>query len=377
MNIDQIILRKVVMPLKDPFETSFGSIDKHSFIVTEVHREGKIGYAEVTTEEAPLYNEESVGSAWHIMKHFLIPRLFEKMESINHPSEISGIFKPFKRNNLAKSGIESAIWDLYAKHNNISLASALSGEKQSIQVGVSVGVQKDIPTLLKKMENYLADGYRRIKVKIKPGWDMDVIKALRKQFPDTPLMADANSAYTLNDIDLFKEMDQYDLMMIEQPLAYDDIVDHSVLQKQIKTPICLDESIHNVEDARKAIHLGSCGIINIKIGRVGGLHEAKKLHDYCMENKIPVWCGGMLESGIGRAHNIAITTLPNFTLPGDTSASSRYWEEDITDPPISMSKDGTITVPDKPGIGFEVNPVLLEKYTEHSECFRIHALKNG
>lgn len=370
MNIDRVVLRKIVMPLKAPFQTSFGTIKDHSFLIAEVHSDGLIGYAEVTTETAPLYNEESVGSAWHVIQEFLLPMLFREVGKIEHPSQVSEIFKPIKRNNLAKSGIESAIWDLFAKKNGVSLSHQLSGTKKEIEVGVSIGVQKDIPTLLKLIENYVNEGYCRIKIKIKPGWDLDVIKEVRHHFPDLPLMADANSAYTLKDIKLFQELDPYQLMMIEQPLSHDDIVDHSILQKQIQTPICLDESIHSVEDVRKALHLGSCGIINIKIGRVGGLHEAKKIHDYCQEHGIPVWCGGMLESGIGRAHNIAITSLPNFVIPGDTSASSRYWEEDIIEPAVEVSTRGTIAVPQQPGIGYEVIPYLLQKYTEFSKTFK-------
>ncbi|MGG1658036.1 o-succinylbenzoate synthase [Brevibacillus sp. NRS-1366] len=370
MKIDRVVLRKVVMPLINPFQTSFGTIKDHSFLVVEVHSEGITGYAEVTTEVAPLYNEESVGSSWHVISEFLLPMLFANQHVIEHPSQVSQLFKAIRRNNLAKSGVESAIWDLYAKQNNLTLAKLLSGEKKEIEVGVSIGIQKDVPTLLSVIEQHVDEGYKRIKIKIKPGWDLDVVRQMRERFPDLPLMADANSAYTLNDIALFKEMDQFELMMIEQPLAHDDIVDHSILQQEIRTPLCLDESIHHVDDVRKALYLGSCRIINIKIGRVGGLHEAKKIHDYCLEHQVPVWCGGMLESGIGRAHNIAITTLSNFTLPGDTAASSRYWEQDIIEPEVEVTSRGTIIVPEKPGIGYDIIPSMLEKYTEYSQVFK-------
>ena len=230
---------------------------------------------------------------------------------------------------MAKSALEGAIWDLYAKEQNITLAQALGGKLTDIEVGISIGIQENISDLLSLISQYVQDGYKRIKLKIKPGWDVEIIRQVRQQFPDIPLMADANSAYTLQDINSLKELDNFNLMMIEQPLAHDDIIDHAQLQKHLNTPICLDESIHSEEDARKAIQLGSCRIINIKIGRVGGLTEARKIHNLCLSYNIPVWCGGMLESGIGRAHNIALTALPNFSLPGDTAASSRYWDQDI------------------------------------------------
>jgi O-succinylbenzoate synthase len=369
--IDRVILRKMCMPLKQHFETSFGAIENRSFILVEVHSADHIGYAEVTVEAAPLYNEESVSSAWHVLKEYLIPLLFNNMEHINHPSQISPIFKRIRRNNLAKAGLESAVWDLFAKQNGISLATLLKGEKSEIDVGISIGIQDEISKLLDLIEGHKERGYKRIKVKIKPGWDLNVVEEIRKKFPDLPLMVDANSAYSLADIELFKEMDQYNLMMIEQPLAHDDIVDHSALQKEITTPICLDESIHSVEDVRRALYLKSCKIINVKIGRVGGLQEAIQVHDYCQANDIPVWCGGMLEAGVGRAHNIAITTLSNFTLPGDTAASSHYWFEDIIEPEVTVSSTGTIMVPNRqPGIGFSINHHRLNKYTDYSEQFK-------
>lgn len=370
LKIDRVILRNMKMPLKEPFETSFGSINERSFLVVELHSEGEVGYAEVVTERIPLYNEECIGSAWHVAESFLIPLLFKHMGDIKSPEDVSKFFKPIKRNYLAKSGIESAYWDLYAKKHGRSLASTLSGTKHEIEVGVSIGIQDNIPTLLKKIESYLSEGYCRIKLKIKQGWDYQMLKEVRKHFPDAPLMVDANSAYSLEDINLFKELDQFNLTMIEQPLAHDDIIDHSILQKEINTPICLDESIHNIEDVRKALFLGSCKIINIKIGRVGGLHEAKKIHDLCLAQHIPVWCGGMLEAGIGRAHNIAITSLSNFSIPGDTSPSSRYWDEDILEEPIEFSQPGKLRVPDRPGIGVKVNQKRLNKYTNYLKVYQ-------
>lgn len=263
---------------------------------------------------------------------------------------------------MAKSAVEGAVWDLYAKREQIPLAQALGGQLEKIEVGISIGINENMQELIETVRGFVEEGYKRIKVKIKPGFDVGVMRELRKQFPDVPMMADANSAYRLEDTELLKELDEFGLTMIEQPLASDDIIDHAKLQSQLKTPICLDESIHSLEDTRKAIELGSTKIINIKIGRVGGLTEAKKIHDYCLEKNVPVWCGGMLESGIGRAHNVALTTLPNFVLPGDTAGSSRYWEQDIILPEVTV-EDGYITVPKGNGIGYEVDRQALERYT--------------
>lgn len=362
MKAEKIVLRKMRMTLKSPFQTSFGTQTVRDFILVEVHTRDFVGYGECVVSGEPLYSEETVGTAWHIMEDFLVPMLFEYGE-IAHPDEIGRLFAPIRRNNMAKSALEGAYWDLYAKQQGIPLARALGGTKDRIEVGVSLGIEADINDLFRNVEKYLELGYRRMKIKIAPGKDVEVIRALRQRFGGIPMMADANSAYTLRDVDVLKQLDEFDLMMIEQPLAHDDIIDHAKLQRELKTPICLDESIHSYEDARKAIELGSTRIINMKVGRVGGLSEAKRIHDLCVEKGIPLWCGGMLESGIGRAHNIAVTTLPNFTLPGDTAGSSRYWQEDIIDPEVEVAADGTIAVPQAPGIGFAPVPDLLDKYT--------------
>ena len=260
---------------------------------------------------------------------------------------------------MAKAALEGAFWDLYSKRKKMPLYQALGGEKQQIEVGISIGIQPTVQDLIQLVDRYVKEGYKRMKIKIKHGYDYDMLKEVRKQFPDILLMADANSAYTLKDIEMLKKLDELDLMMIEQPLAHDDIIDHAKLQEELKTPICLDESIHSFEDARKAIQLGSCKIINIKIGRVGGISESIKIHNYCAEKGIPVWCGGMLESGVGRAHNVAISTLPQFILPGDTAGSSRYWEKDIIEPEVRVD-NGVISAPNEPGIGYEVNRQMLE-----------------
>ena len=304
---------------------------------------------------------------WHLLEDFLLPVTLQL--PIDHPDELSKRYSFIRKNNMAKAAIEGAIWDLYTKKQRIPLSQALGGKKKKIEVGISIGIQKNIDDLLRIIDQYVTEGYRRVKIKIKPGWDIEVIEEVRKRFPHLPLMADANSAYTLADVNLLKRLDPYHLMMIEQPLATDDIIDHATLQSLIETPICLDESITSVEDTRKAISLGSCKVINIKIGRVGGITEAVKIHDLCKDHGIPVWCGGMLEAGVGRAHNIALTTLDQFTMPGDTAASSHYWEKDIIEPEVTV-QDGLITVPERPGIGYEVNRRQVDSYTVSSKTYR-------
>ncbi|MBA4536504.1 o-succinylbenzoate synthase [Bacillus aquiflavi] len=368
MKLTEITLRQMKMKMKFPFETSFTTMQDKDFILVEVvDEDGKRGWGESVAFTAPLYNEETMKTNWHMLEDFLIPLILDK--NIHHPDEVNQLFSPIRKNNMAKAAIEGAVWDLYAKKQQMTLSKALGGEKKEIEVGISIGIKNTIDELLQVIDQYVMDGYKRIKVKIKPGWDVDVIRAIRKKFPSILLMADANSAYQLEDIELLKQLDEFDLMMIEQPLASDDIVDHAVVQKQLKTPICLDESIHSLEDARKAISLGSCKIINIKIGRVGGLTEAKKIHDLCLTKGIPVWCGGMLEAGVGRAHNIALTTLSNFTMPGDTAASNRYWEQDIIEPEVTVH-DGMITVPDKPGIGYDINMKAVDMFTVAKKTFK-------
>ncbi|WP_391207927.1 o-succinylbenzoate synthase [Psychrobacillus sp. L4] len=361
MLIKEMNIRKMNMTMKSPFSTSFGTFQVKEFLLLEATDElGNTGWGESTAFQSPWYSEETLETNLHIIRDFLIPLVLDR--GFNHPDEVSELFAPLRKNNMAKAAVEGAIWDLYAKRNKLTLAEALGGTAEKIEVGISIGIQKSAAELIKLVRGYVAEGYKRMKVKIKPGHDVEILRALREAFPDVPLMADANSAYTLNDIELLKQLDEFNLTMIEQPLASDDIIDHAKLQKELKTPICLDESIHSLEDTRKAFELGSTKIINIKIGRVGGLTESKKIHDFCMANGIPVWCGGMLESGIGRAHNVALTTLPNFILPGDTASSSRYWEEDVITPEV-VAEDGYITVPKAYGIGYEPNIEAMDRYT--------------
>ncbi|HEY4551798.1 MAG TPA: o-succinylbenzoate synthase [Bacillaceae bacterium] len=367
MIIKEVIVRQLKMNMKFDFTTSFGTIKDKEFLLVEVKDEdGNTGWGESGAFHAPWYNEETIQTNWHMLEDFFIPDLLHKQ--IEHPEEVSDILSRYRRNNIAKGAIEGAVWDLYAKRKGIPLAKALGGEKSKIEVGISIGIQDTVEDLLRVIDTHVKEGYKRMKVKIKPGWDVDVIRQIREKFPDVPLMADANSAYTLDDIGLLKQLDEFNLMMIEQPLAEDDIIDHAKLQKEIATPICLDESIHSFEDARKAIELGSCKIINIKIGRVGGLTESKRIHDMCKENGLAVWCGGMLEAGIGRAHNIALTTLGHFILPGDTAGSSRYWEKDIINPEVVV-EDGYITVPEGPGIGYEPDVEFIKELTVQEKTF--------
>lgn len=368
MDIQHIILRHVKMQLLHPFTTSVGTEYDKDFILVEImSKDGISGWAESVAAIDPTYKEETVKTNWHMMEDFLIPILLR--DRIEHPDQVSERFHHFRGNYMAKSALEGAIWDLYAKQQGISLARALGGVKEKIEVGISIGIQDSIDKLLALIEGYLEEGYKRMKIKIQPGWDVNVMSAIRKRYPDIPLMADANTAYTLADIDTLRALDDFNLTMIEQPLGFDDIIDHAELQAQLKTPICLDESIHSAEDVRKAIKIGATKVINIKIGRVGGLTESKKIHDLCESHGIPVWCGGMLEAGVGRAHNVAITSLSNFTIPGDTAASSRYWAEDIIDPEVTV-ENGMITVPTAPGIGYEPNRRKIEDRTLYSKMFK-------
>lgn len=359
MNFEKILLHRLKMKMKSPFTTSFGTqIDRYVTIVEIVDENGLSGFGECVAGEDPLYSEEFMDSALVAIKKYFGPLLLQS--NLSHPKEVTELFKPFKRNMMAKSGIETAVWDLYAKQQGLPLYKVLGGEKTEVEVGISLGLEKSDDIIIEKVREKVEEGYKRIKVKIKPGRDVEMIRAIREVFPDIPLMADANSAYTLDDIELLKQLDEFNLMMIEQPLGSTDIVDHATLQKAIKTPVCLDESIDSYENAKAAIELGSCKIINVKIGRVGGLAESIKIHDLARENNIPLWCGGMLEAGVGRLTNIAITTLPNFVLPGDTASSSRYWEEDIITPEV-VAENGVVQLSDKPGIGAEVDFEKMKK----------------
>ena len=367
MKIEKIELRHIKMELISPFTTSMGTEYDEEHIIVRVDADGVTGWGECVAQANPYYSYETVQTAWHILQDFLIPSILRK--NILSIDEAIKAFSNVRGHRMAKAGLEAALWDVSAKSKNISLSKILGGTRKKIDVGVSIGIQNSEQELIKKVSGYLNEGYRRIKIKISPGKDIKFIKALRKGFPIIPLQVDANSAYNLEDVKLFKEMDNYNLLLIEQPLGYEDIYDHSKLQREIKTPICLDESIHSLNDTQAAIELDSCKVINIKPGRVGGFTESKLIHDYCASKKIPVRCGGMLESGIGRAGNVALASLPNFTLPGDISASKRYFKEDIVELEFVVNPDGTMDVPTKPGIGVEVNLKRLNKVTVTKETF--------
>jgi O-succinylbenzoate synthase len=365
--IERVELLLLNLPYVHFFETSLGREYEREFILVKILCAGICGYGEVVAERSPLYSYETTSTAWHILKDFLIPVVLEKF--ISNPHGFHEEAKKYRGHPMAKAGLELALWDLEGKKQGKPLWRLYNGVKSEIPAGVSIGIQDSIPELLERIQLFLQEGYQRIKIKIKPGWDVHVCEAIRKKFPDIPLQVDANGAYSLDEKKVLKELDQFNLLMLEQPFPPYDLWDHSQLQKEIKTPLCLDESITSAETARKAFEMKSCRIINIKVGRVGGVLEAIRIHDLCREKKIPVWCGGMLESGIGRAHNLHLATLPNFKLPNDLSASKRYYAEDLIEPAIELSSRGTIKVPDSPGIGVSVMEGRIQKATLKKEVF--------
>jgi O-succinylbenzoate synthase len=368
MRIDAIILRELHLPLVRPFETSFGVTRNRRVLLAEIRSEGLTGWGECTAGERPFFSPESTDTAWQVLVQELGPML--TAEPPQHGGECPRIFRQVRGNRMAKATLENAIWDLEAQREGVSLAQLIGGVRETIPCGVSVGIQPSIEQTMEVIELELAAGYQRIKLKCKPGWDVDVFEKVRSRWPDIMLSCDANSAYKLRDADHLVSFDAFDLLMIEQPLWHDDFYFHSMLQKRLATSICLDESIRNRRDALAAIEMESCKIINLKLGRVGGFSEAIAIHNATLERGIPVWCGGMLESGIGRAHNIALSSLENFSLPGDVSASARYWSEDIIEPEVLVSSAGEIAIPDTPGRGYEVRTELVERLTVRKETIR-------
>ena len=368
MKIEFVELRLVQMPLTAPFETSFGREVAKECILVKLAVDGVVGWGECVAMERPWYSYETNGTAWHVIKDYILPGLLG--QELADRDEVRRRTAWIRGHNMARAAIETAFWDALARREGISLAQFMGSTQPRIESGVSIGIQETPAKLLKVIDGYLQEGYRRIKIKIKPGWDAAVTRQVREAFPQIRLQVDANSAYTLADAPIFREMEDLNLLLIEQPLAHDDIIDHARLQAQVKVPICLDESIHSTEDARKAIELGACQVINIKQGRVGGLGEALAMHDLCRERGVPVWCGGMLETGIGRAVNCALASLPGFTLPGDVSASDRFYVQDIVEPPFTISADGWMTVPTAPGIGVTVQEDRVERITVHRETFK-------
>lgn len=370
MRIDRIDLIRVNNPFSHPFETSFTKFEVRDAILVKVYSEGLIGWGECKAFHGPFYNDEDNGTVMHILKNLIIPRILHT--DIESPEAFMKQFKYIIGNRLAKAAVENALWEIMVQRTGKSLKTLLGGTQDEIKVGVSLGMEKDIPSLLAQVEKYLAQGYHRTKIKIKPGKDYEVIKAVREAYPDIVMTVDANSAYTLKDIDLFKAMDEFNLEYIEQPLGESDIVDHARLQAELKTPICLDESIDSYEIAKAAIDLKSCRVINIKSSRCGGIYEAKRIHDLCVEHNIPVWCGGMTELGIGRAQNVSFASLPGFAqLAHDVAASDRYFAEDITIPYVNITKDCTIIVPDDTnGVKYEVDEKQIEKMMVAHEIFK-------
>ena len=365
MRLEQLTLRELHMKLVAPFQTSMETTTMRRVVLAEVVVDGVTGWGECVAGESPSYSPETTDTAWLTLLDHIWPLL--KGKRVESASRVWDLLASVRGHNMAKAAVEAAIWDAEAKQKNIPLSQLLGGTRQEIASGVSVGIKDSLEELVRVVKVELEAGYQRIKIKIKPGHDLEPVRRLRKEFPSIKLMVDANSAYTLADAPLLKQLDDFYLMMIEQPLGWDDLFAHIELQNKLITPICLDECIHTGEQALAAIRFGACRIINIKLGRVGGYTSARRIHDLCQQNSMPVWCGGMLESGIGRAHNIALSTLPNFTLPGDVTASKRYWDEDIIEPEVTVSGHGTIRVPEAPGIGFEPRLDLIEKLTIRKE----------
>ena len=368
MKIEAVTLREIRMPLVHFFETSFGRTYSRRILLVTLHCQGLTTWGECVAGEDPFYSEESIETAWYVLRDYLAPALIGK--DLKRGAECAALFERVRGHRMAKAALENACWVAEAQEKNLPLWKLLGGSRKEIACGVSIGIQDSVEQLLEKIESELAAGYQRIKVKVKPGWDVAVLARIRERWPKIVLSCDANSAYRLEDFEHLKKFDEFGLLMIEQPLWSDEIFQHATLQKQLKTDICLDESIHSARDAEAAIELGACRIINVKVGRLGGFSEAIATHDICRQHKIPVWCGGMLESGIGRAQNVALSTLENFRLPGDVSASQRYWKEDIVEPEIEVSAQGTIAINDQPGTGYRVREDLIEKLTARKEEVR-------
>jgi len=368
MKIESVTLREIHMPLVHFFETSFGRTYSRHILLVSIEADGVRGWGECVVEEAPYYSPEWIETAWPTIKHYLAPLLLQS--ELSSGRDCAARFARIRGHRMAKGALENAVWDAEARQRQQPLWKLLGGSRREIACGVSIGIQDTPEQLLQKIETELAAGYRRIKIKVKPGWDLNVLEKIRARWPDIVLSVDANSAYSLDQVEHLRKFDAFNLLMIEQPLWHDEIYLHARLQKSIRTAICLDESIHNARDANFAFEIEACRIINIKVGRVGGFSEAMKIHDVALRHNLPVWCGGMLESGVGRAHNIALSTLENFRLPGDVSASKRYWTEDIIEPEVEVRADGTIAISDAPGTGYQVREDLVRKFTLREETFR-------
>ncbi len=368
MRIDRVELRWLSMPLRTPFETSFARETDKECLLVRVFGEGFEGWGEVVAMKEPLYNEETLKTCWHLLEDLLIPlALSRPWDSLEEWCQAT---RHIRRNYMARAGLEAALWDLYSLCQGKSLSQLWGGVRARVEVGISLGIEASLAELLPQVEAGIAEGYRRIKLKIKPGWDLEPVAEVRRRWPDVLLQVDANSAYRLDDTALLAGLDEFALVLIEQPLEHDDIVDHATLQKSLKTPICLDESIDSVEQCRRALELGSARIINIKPGRVGGFATSRAIHDVCLARSVPCWVGGMLETGIGRLQNLALASLENFTLPGDISASKRYFRRDIIDPEVMLESDGCVRVPEAPGVGQLLDWRALDSYTQKAQTYR-------
>jgi O-succinylbenzoate synthase len=368
VKIERIELHHISQPLVAPFRTSFGTQVERPCILIAVYSEGLVGWGECVASDNPGYSYETINTAWHVLSDFLIP--LNLKQEVATPQDVTARYDWVRGHPMAKAGLENAVWDLLARAHGIPLSTMLGGQRDRVEVGVSIGIQPTLAEQLERVEQFIEQGYRRIKMKIEPGWAMEPLAAVRDLHPNLKLMADANSAFSLDDMALFQEMDALNLLMIEQPLHDDDIADHGKLQAQIKTPICLDESIHSPLHARWAIEIKACRIINMKVGRVGGLSNAVAIHNMCAQAGIPVWCGGMLETGVGRAINLHLATMPNFTLPGDISATDRYYVEDIAAPDFKLNReDSTITIPTGPGSGIKVLPKRMARVRVRHQVF--------
>jgi O-succinylbenzoate synthase len=367
LRLERVEVRSLALPLRFPFETSFGRTTEKRFLLVSVSADGVTGHGECVADEDPFYLPETNATVLHVLRGFLVPMAFAL--DLAHPADLVPALARVRGHEMAKAALEMAVWELWARREGVPLHRLLGGRGGRIAAGVSIGLQRDDAALVDRVATEVAAGYRRVKVKIKPGRDVALVAAVRERFPDVPLMADANSAYPLADAGHLAALDRFGLTMIEQPLSWDDVVDHASLARRLVTPICLDESIRSKDDARRALEIGACRVVNVKVGRVGGFASARAVHDVCLARGVPVWCGGMLESGIGRLANVHLQTLPGFTLPGDTAASGRYFDEDLVDPPVEVARDGTIAVPDGPGIGHAIVWPRVERATRSVEAW--------
>jgi O-succinylbenzoate synthase len=371
VKLEALVARELTMRLVAPFETSFGVTHDRRILLVELITDQGSGWGEVTAGEGPFYSPECTDTAWVVLRDFLAPLVLGR--TVDDPGELAAVMAPVRGHNMAKAAVENAAWHACAEANGVSLSHMLGGTLAEIHSGVSLGIHNDVRVLLDRIALELDAGYRRIKLKIRPGKDADVVSAVRHRFPSIHLTVDANSAYTLEDAEILRRLDEFALDYIEQPLAWNEIVQHATLQSQLSTAICLDECIHNLRDAQAAVNLGACRVINIKLGRVSGHSEARRIQRYCLDQGIPAWCGGMLESGIGRAHNIAMSSLPGFILPGDVSASRRYWTRDIIQPEVTVNPSGTIQVPTEPGLGFALDLESINRQTVRTETWTANA----